>query len=346
MVSAPSTLLCGNSPLRKGTREMSLTAETHTVLLTDYAWPDDSVERQIIESAGFKLISGPAKPSTAEEVEALVKQHQPSAVLTCWAPVSAQAIAASEKLKIVARLGVGLDNIAVNAATESGLWVTNVPDYCVEEVSDHAVGFAIAWTRGLVSFDRDVRGGAWSPASANLRRLRNLTCGIVGYGRIGRRTAQKLSAFDTRVLAYDPYPPKDEALAEFVQLDQLLNESDIVIVHAPLMDSTHHLINRSSLAKCKPGAFLINVSRGGVVDTDALIDALVSGQLAGVGLDVLESEPNVPAALLEHPGVMLTPHVAFSSDASLHELRRRASEEVVRVLKGEAPEQARNKPQA
>jgi D-3-phosphoglycerate dehydrogenase len=325
---------------------MTLTADVHSVLLTDFAWPDDSVERQIIESAGFKLVSGPAKPSSAEEIEALVKQHQPSAILTCWAPVSAQAIAASEQLQIVARLGVGLDNIAVDAATQRGLWVTNVPDYCVEEVSDHAVGFAIAWTRGLVRFDRDVKNGSWNPASAKLRRLRNLTCGIVGYGRIGRRTAQKLSAFNTRVLAYDPYPPKEESQVEFVTLDQLLSQSDIVIVHAPLTEGTHHLINRSNLATVKHGALLINVSRGGVVDSDALIDALQSGRLDGVGLDVLESEPDVPAALLDHPGVMLTPHVAFSSDASLLELRRRASEEVVRVLKGEAPEQARNKPNA
>lgn len=325
---------------------MTLTADVHSVLLTDFAWPDDSVERQIIESAGFKLVSGPAKPSSAEEIEALVRQHQPSAILTCWAPVSAQAIAASEPLQIVARLGVGLDNIAVDAATQRGLWVTNVPDYCVEEVSDHAVGFAIAWTRGLVRFDRDVKNGSWNPASAKLRRLRNLTCGIVGYGRIGRRTAQKLSAFNTRVLAYDPYPPKEESQVEFVTLDQLLSQSDIVIVHAPLMEGTHHLINRSNLATVKHGALLINVSRGGVVDTDALIEALQSGRLDGVGLDVLESEPDVPAALLDHPGVMLTPHVAFSSDASLLELRRRASEEVVRVLKGEPPEQARNKPNA
>ena len=323
---------------------MTLTADTLTVLLTDHAWPDDSVERQIIESAGFKLVCGPAKPSSAEQIEALVREHQPSAILTCWAPVSAQAIAASDPLKIVARLGVGLDNIAVDAATQRGLWVTNVPDYCVEEVSDHAIGFAIAWTRGLIQLDREVKNGSWNPAGAKLRRLSNLTCGIVGYGRIGRRTAQKLSAFNTRVLAYDPYPSKDESQVEFMDLDQLLGQSDILIVHAPLVEGTLHLINRASLAKLKRGALLINVSRGGVVDTAAVLEALENGQLDSVGLDVLESEPQVPAALLAHPGVMLTPHVAFSSDASLLELRRRASEEVVRVLKGEAPEQPRNTP--
>lgn len=321
-----------------------MNAKPTTVLLTDYAWPDDSVEREIIEGAGFKLISGPANPAPADTIEALVEEHQPSAILTCWAPVSAKAINSSSNLKLVARLGVGLDNIAVEEATRLGMWVTNVPDYCVEEVSDHAVGLALAWTRGLVSFDRDVKRGQWNPAGAKLRRLRNLTCGIIGYGRIGRRTAQKLSAIGSRLLAHDPFPPKDESGVEFVELDLLLQQADVIIVHAPLVPSTHHLINNERLSKAKKGAFLINVSRGGVVDNNALIEALNSGQLEGVGLDVLESEPEVPSALREHPGVILTPHVAFSSDASLLELRRRASEEVVRVLRGEAPEQPRNAP--
>jgi D-3-phosphoglycerate dehydrogenase len=316
---------------------------TRTVLLTDFAWPDDSIERGIIESAGFKLVSGPANPASPEVIEALVREHQPEAILTCWAQVSAAAVEAAANLKIVARLGVGLDNIAVEQATRGGIWVTNVPDYCVEEVSDHAVGLALAWTRGLVSFDRDVQQGNWNPAGAALRRLGNLTVGIVGFGRIGRRTAQKLQAFNTRLLAFDPYPANDAGVT-FVVLDELMRQADIVIVHAPLTPTTHHLIDQTRLDQLKPGSFLINVSRGGVVDTDAVIRALQSGQLGGAGLDVLEQEPQVPAELLQHPGVIITPHVAFSSDASLVELRQRASEEVVRVLLGEQPQQARNTP--
>ncbi|CAI8902698.1 C-terminal binding protein [Pseudomonas sp. IT-P218] len=316
---------------------------TRTVLLTDFAWPDDSIERGIIESAGFKLVSGPANPASPDVIEAMVREHQPEAILTCWAQVSAAAIEAAANLKIVARLGVGLDNIAVDQATRGGIWVTNVPDYCVEEVSDHAVGLALAWTRGLVSFDRDVQQGNWNPAGAALRRLGNLTVGIVGFGRIGRRTAQKLQAFNARLLAFDPYPVNDAGVT-FVVLDELMRQADIVIVHAPLTPTTHHLIDQTRLDQLKPGSFLINVSRGGVVDTDAVIRALQSGQLSGAGLDVLEQEPQVPAELLQHPGVIITPHVAFSSDASLVELRQRASEEVVRVLLGEQPQQARNTP--
>lgn len=317
---------------------------TQTVLLTDYAWPDDSVERTIIEAAGLQLISGPANPASAAEIESLCRQSQPSAILTCWAQVSSVAIEVSAPLQLVARLGVGLDNIAVDTATARGIWVTNVPDYCVEEVSDHAVGFALAWTRGLIHFDRDVRAGHWAPANARLRRLAELTCGIVGFGRIGRATARKLSAFGCQLLSYDPYPGPAMAGVENLELDALLSRSDIVIVHAPLTASTHHLINRRSLALMPAGGLLINVSRGGVVDTEAVIESLQQGRLSAVGLDVLESEPAVPDALLAQPGAMLTPHVAFSSDASLLELRRRAAEEVVRVLRGEAPQQARNNP--
>ena len=137
-------------------------------------------------------------------IDALVAEHQPAAILTCWAPVSATAIASAAALQVVARMGVGLDNIAVAAATQRGVLVTNVPDYCVEEVSDHAVGLVLAWTRGLVAADREVRAGRWNPAGARLRRLSNLTCGVVGYGRIGRATAAKLRALGARVVASTP----------------------------------------------------------------------------------------------------------------------------------------------
>lgn len=317
---------------------------THTILLTDYAWPDTSVERGIIERAGMRLVSGRADPAPAAEIESLVRECQPSAIMTCWAQVSDAAIEAAKQLRIVARLGVGLDNIAVDTATSRGIWVTNVPDYCVEEVSDHAVGFALAWTRGLVHFDREVRAGRWTPASAQLRRLSELTCGIVGFGRIGRATARKLSGFGCRLLAYDPHPGPEQAGIENLELDALLSRCNIVIVHAPLTASTHHLINRQRLALMPPGGLLINVSRGGVVDTEAVVESLKEGHLSAAGLDVLESEPAVPDTLLAQPGAMLTPHVAFSSDASLLELRRRASEEVVRVLRGDPPEQPRNNP--
>ncbi|WP_435218198.1 C-terminal binding protein [Streptomyces sp. bgisy034] len=315
-----------------------------TVLLTDHAWPDDSVERAVLEEAGHTLVTGPAEPASAEAIDDLVAAHRPAGILTCWAPVSATAVRTPPDLRIVARLGVGLDNIAVDTATERGVWVTNVPDYCVEEVSDHAVGMVLAWTRGLAVFDRDVRAGRWHPASARLRRLSTLTCGVVGYGRIGRATARKLGAFGCEILAHDPHPPQHAPGVELVGLEELLRRSDVVILHVPLTPGTHHIIGTEQLAGMKPGGLLVNVSRGGLVDTDAVIKALDSGHVDGAAFDVLESEPHVPAGLLQQPGALFTPHVAFSSDASVTELRRRAAEEVVRVLAGEAPAHACNSP--
>jgi len=317
-----------------------------TVLLTDRAWPDDSIERGIIEDAGFRLVAGPADPAPVEAIDALIAEHQPAAILTCWATVSAEAIASSAPLRVVARMGVGLDNIAVPAATDHGVQVTNVPDYCVEEVSDHAVGLALAWTRGLVAADREVRAGRWNPAGARLRRLSNLTCGVVGYGRIGRATAAKLRALGARVVISDPHPPADTGGIEVMALDGLLAASDIVVLHAPLVPQTHHLIGARELALLPQDAFLINVSRGGLVDTAALMPALRSGRLGGAGLDVLEEEPTVPAELLAHPGVILTPHIAFASDASVIDLRRSAAQEVVRVLRGEPANYPCNTPSA
>src|SRR5262249_56673046 len=161
-------------------------------------------------------------------------RRRPDAILTCWAPVTAAAIAASPSLRLVARMGVGLDNIDVAAATSTGVLVTNVPDYCVEEVSDHAVALVLAWTRGIVLADRQVRAGRWDPAGARLRRLSALTCGVIGYGRIGRRTARKIAALGARVGAHDPPPPAEAYGVAFVALEELLARSDAVIVHAPL----------------------------------------------------------------------------------------------------------------
>jgi D-3-phosphoglycerate dehydrogenase / 2-oxoglutarate reductase len=304
-----------------------------TVLLTDRAWPDDRVEREVLESAGFRLVTGPPEPAEAAAIDVLVAEHQPAAILTCWARVSATAIENSAALRVVARMGVGLDNIDVAQATRRGVLVTNVPDYCVEEVSDHAVGLVLALTRGLVAADREVRAGQWNPAGVALRRLSTLTCGVVGFGRIGRSTAEKLRALGARVVTSRPLP-----------LDELLATSDVVILHTPLTESTHHLIGAPEFALMPAGSLLINVSRGGLVDTDALAAALHTGHLGGAGLDVLESEPAVPDRLLEHPAVVITPHIAFSSDASLVELRRSAAEEVVRVLRGETPRYPCNHP--
>lgn len=315
-----------------------------TVLVTDRAWPDDRVEREIIESAGYGFVSGPSEVLPASEIDALAKEHRPVAIMACWAKVSEAAIAASPDLRLVQRIGVGLDNIAVEFASERGVPVANVPDFCVEEVSDHAIGMALNWTRGLSSSDREVRSGRWDPSSLRLRRLSSLTCGVVGYGRIGRLTTRKLEALGARVLVSTPRPPADGTGAEIVSFNELLALSEVVILTAPSTPETYHLIGAPEFAQMRAGSMLINVSRGALVDTVALIAALECGHLGGAGLDVLEDEPTVPPELLEFPSVTVTPHSAFSSDVAVDELRRRSAEEVVRVLAGGPPLNLCNQP--
>jgi D-3-phosphoglycerate dehydrogenase len=306
------------------------------VVQTDFAWPDVTIERAVIEGAGHQLIAGPSTPVSAVEIAALVAAHNPQAIMTCWAQVSADAIAAPTVLKIVQRIGVGLDNIAVAAATARGAWVANIPDYCVGEVADHAVALLLDWARGTVGFDRSVKAGDWNPAAARLRRVADLTVGIIGVGRIGAATAQRLSAFGCSVLGTSP-SGRGAPGVRMMALDALIGLSDVIIIHAPLTKATQHLIDAQRIAAMKPGAYLINVSRGPLVDTDALIAALERGHLSGAGIDVVEGEPQPPRALVDRTDVIVTPHIAFSSGASLAELRRRSAEEVVHVLAGEAP---------
>jgi D-3-phosphoglycerate dehydrogenase / 2-oxoglutarate reductase len=313
------------------------------VVQTDFAWPDVSIERAVIEAAGHTLIAGPSTPALEAEIEALVAAHNPQAIMTCWAQVSAKAIAAPTDLKIVQRIGVGLDNIAMSAATARNAWVANVPDYCVGEVADHAVALLLDWARGTVSFDRSVKAGAWNPAVAQLRRVSDLTVGIVGVGRIGAATAHRLAAFGCTVLGYSPSGRAVPGI-EMGTLDALIANSDAIIIHAPLTEASHHLMNAARINALKPGAYLINVSRGPLVETDALIAALERGHLSGAGLDVVEGEPQPPRALVDREDVIVTPHIAFSSEASLAELRRRSAEEVVRVLAGETPHFPCNSP--
>jgi D-3-phosphoglycerate dehydrogenase len=314
------------------------------VVLTDHAWPDVTIERQIVEGAGHQLEARHAT-ATAAQVEDVVAEVQPSGILTCWAEVSAHAIASVPDLRIVARMGVGLDNIAVDEATRRGIWVTNVPDYCVEEVSDHAVALMLAWLRGVAPLDRQVRAGVWDPSTARLARVSTRTAGIIGYGRIGRRTAAKLAGLGMRVLALRPRSSDvADGPARLVDRETLLAESDVIILHLPLTAETHHFVDAAFLAGVRPGTLLVNASRGPLVETSALLHALENGPLAAAALDVVEEEPHPPRELVQRSNVILTPHVGFSSDTSVAELRRRSSEEVVRVLAGDPPAHPCNSP--
>lgn len=315
-----------------------------TVLLTDHPWGTPDLEREIIEGAGLFLAAGPEIAGDAAQVEALIEDRTPEAILTCWAPVSARAIGLPKRLRIVARLGVGLDNIDVAAATRRGAWVTNVPDYCVQEVSDHAVALVLDFCRGISRLNVETQRVGWRSDATGLLRLSSLVIGILGYGRIGRESARKFRAFGCKVLAHSPSFTKDDSNAASVSLERIQKEADVIVIHVPLMPRTQRMISQEFLARTRRRPLIVNVSRGPLIDNNALLEALTRESIRGAALDVVDGEPNPPRQLLSHPRVVVTPHVAYASDASMEELRRRACEEVVRVLRGEQPENPRNTP--
>ncbi|ODU01249.1 MAG: phosphoglycerate dehydrogenase [Planctomycetes bacterium SCN 63-9] len=246
------------------------------------------------------------------------------------------------KLKCVVRAGVGYNNVDLHAAARHGVIVCNVPDYGSEEVADHAIMFMLALARRMVICHEYIRAGSWdfSPALGT-PRLRGKTFGVVGCGRIGTATALRAKAFGMDVVFFDPYQPTglDKALGirRVFDLGELLEQSHFVSLHCYLDEGSRKLIDAKAIARMKPGSYLINTARGPCVDEKALMDALDSGHIEGAALDVVEHEPLADDRLRHHPKVLLTPHSAFYSAEGYVELRTKAAQEVLRILKGEKP---------
>ena len=311
-----------------------------TVLVTDYVWPSVEPERAVLARAGTDLVVAP----DGSEETLVSMARDVDGILTCFAQVTEKVLRAAERCVVVGRYGVGVDNIEVDAATELGIAVTFVPDYCVEEVSDHVVGLLLTWNRRIALFDASVKSAGWGslPLTMRIMRLKGKKLGVVGFGRIGRSVCQKALAFGLEVLAYDPYVPSDVAVglgATSVDMPTLLRESDFVTVHSPLTPETRNLIGRDELAMMKPEAFLINAARGPLIDEEALYDALTRGGIAGAGLDVLvDASPPRDHPLLGLQNVIVTPHVAFFSQEAMLELEERAAGDVAAVLGGKMPD--------
>ena len=256
--------------------------------------------------------------------------------------MTARVIAELKRCRVIARYGIGVDNVDLAAATRAGIVVTNVPDYCVDEVSDHGLALFLALARRVVAADQAVKSGAWDVvAHKGIQRLRGQTLGLLGFGKIARALAVKAQALGMQVLAFDPFVDA-ETMARLkvrgADMDTLLTESDAVSVHVPLSPETRGIIGERALARMKPTAFLINTSRGGLVDEQALAAALMAGRLAGAALDVVEKEPPPPDhPLRKAPNVILTPHLAFYSREAVVELQTKVAEEAARALRGEPP---------
>jgi len=327
------------------------TMTTKTVLITDYAWPTLDRERAILAPLGVELLVATEGATTGgtmgADAELIALAPRADAILTCWQQVTPSLLDAATNCCHVSRYGVGLDNIAVDRATALGILVTNVPDFCVEEVSDHAMALLLACGRRVVGFDRAIHAGAWdNTGQGALPRLRGQTLGLIGFGNSAQALLPKAKGFGLRVIAYTPRLAADALPAPDIatnDLGLLLRESDYISLHAPLTTETAALINRNTLRQMKPSAFLINTSRGGLIDETALLNALHEGVIAGAALDVLSQEPPPPDhPLLQMKNVILTPHAAFYSTAAIAELAEKAARHVAQSLQGQRPDNVVN----
>ena len=308
------------------------------VLITDYAWKNLSIEQSILGQIAVDLIVA----QEGSEAELAELASQADGILTCWKPVTRKVIECAPKCQAIGRYGIGLDNIDVQCATTNGIVVTNVPAYCVDEVSEHALALLLACARKICLFDKAAKSGLYDVTTAGpIRRIRGKTLGIVGFGRIGRAVYEKARGFGLRVVVHDTQirPESLQGLAvQAMSFQQLLRESDYISIHLPLTPDTRHLFNQEAFQKMKRTAFVINTSRGGVIDSQSLLKALNDGWIAGAGLDVLAQEPPAPDDdLVLHPRVVITPHAAFSSEESVKDLEATAAGQMATLLSGRLP---------
>ncbi|MFC1908632.1 C-terminal binding protein [Chloroflexota bacterium] len=318
----------------------------HKVILTFNVGPTDSEEKALSE-VGAELI----KPDWKNEDD-LVKACSDNDVIAMLigpnAPVTKRVIDAMPNLKILSRLGIGIDNIAIDSATARGIPVSVVLDYCISEVADHAMAFILAFARRIIPLSEAVKAGHWTRERSDIpkvrtpmSRLSEVTLGVVGTGRIGGSLVARAKAFGMRAIAYDPYLPREAAEklgVELVDFDQLLNESDFISLHAPLTKETTHLFSGEAFSKMKRTAYLINNARGGLVDEQALYTALKEGQIAGAGLDVTDPEPpEADNPLLSLDNAFITGHASWYSEEAVAELRWKGVMAVIEFLKGGWP---------
>lgn len=316
----------------------------NVVLVTDFAWPSIEVEREIFRAAGIRLIIA----ESGSEKELVCLAPVASGILCNWKTVSAAVLRVAEKCIAVGRYGIGLDNIDVEEATRLGIVVTNVPDYCVDDVADHTMALLFACNRKVCWFDRDIKTGKYDlKAQLPLRRLRSQTLGIAGFGRIGQAVFERASATGLRVIALCPRGssilPTHKGV-EFVSWPDLLRQSDYLSIHLPATPNTVGLFDSRAFEQMKDGVVLINTARGSIVRSEDLLRALGTGKVSAAGIDVWQSEPlPFDDPLANHPRVIATPHAAFYSDQALFELQNAAASQMAFILTGQEPQNVVNR---
>ena len=313
------------------------------VVITDYDFGNVDVERSIIENAGFELVAAQCK----SEEELIEVGHDADAVITQYARVGEKTINAFTNCALIARYGIGVDIVDVEAATRRNILVTNIPDYCVEEVADHAMAMLLACVRKLNKYHKACREGIWRWQTGKpIHRMRGSTMGFWAFGKIARAISQRANPFGVRMIVYDPYV-EEEVFASFgataVSFDKLIQQSDYLMIQVPLTAETEGMIGENELKTMKPTSVLVNTSRGPLVDNQALFKALKEGWISAAGIDDIAEEPakkkewRPDNPLFQLENIIITSHSAYYSEESILAAREGASQEVVRVLSGNPP---------
>ena len=313
------------------------------IVITDdrFGWVDE--EAAVFAGLGAELVTA----ACATEADVAAACADADAVLLNQAPMGRGAIAALKKCRVISRYGIGYDNVDVEAATERGILVTNVPGYCTEEVAEHALGMLLCCVRRIPFKDRLVRTGGWN-LNQPIRRMSGRVLGIVGFGATGRAFWEKVQGFGfSRILIADPRI-EDKLLpgmfGEAASFDEVIAQSDFISLHVPLKAETRRMIDAAAIARMKRGVVLVNISRGPIVDEAALVEGLKSGQVGAAGLDVFEREPlYFGHPLMELDNVILTDHSAYYSQEAVSVLKTRAAQNVRDVLEGRSPRAAVNR---
>ncbi|MFB4165369.1 C-terminal binding protein [Alteribacillus sp. JSM 102045] len=308
------------------------------VVITDYEFATLEPEEKVLQQADVEFVKAQCK--TEEEVIEACKDAD--GIINQYAPITRKVIENLDNCKVISRYGVGVNTIDINAATEKGIIVGNVTDYCMDEVSDHAFSLLLACARKVTQLNNEVKAGNWDfKVGVPMYRLRGRTLGLVSFGKIPQTLAVKAQAFGIKTVAYDPFVDQETAAnlnTELVDLDELCRRSHFISVHAPLVEATRGMMSDHQFSLMKKEAFIINTARGPVIDEKALARALEKGEIAGAGLDVVEEEP-IPSdsPLLKMDQVILNPHAAWYSEEAQQELKTKTAQNVAEVLNGKYP---------
>lgn len=311
---------------------------SHRVVFTDHTFDDLSVEREILEAVDATVVDGEAANEPLEDLVA-----EADGLIVMYEGIDEPIFDAMPDCQVVSRTGIGVDNVDVEAATERGVRVTNVPDYCIDEVSDHTLALLLALQRKIVFYDDQTDADEWDVSAGRpMHRLSEQSLGLVAFGKTAQAVCRKASAFGMDVFTWDPYLDDEEiengGATPVDDLETLLSQSDAVSVHPPLTPETEGILDTEAFETMPDTAFVLNVARGGIVDEEALADALDRDEVAGAGIDVLTEEPpSSDHPLVGRENVVLTPHSAWNSVESVRELREKAAENVRAVLAGEVP---------